>query len=64
MAGLVLAEGYLSQGGIEECENSLRTVEESDPSADFFVLGNIQRIRGLSALAEEDIECAGSGCSA
>ncbi len=58
MAGLVLAEGYLSQGGIEECENSLRTVEESDPSADFFVLGNIQRIRGLSALAEEDIELA------
>jgi len=58
MAGLVLAESYLNQGGIEECENSLQTIEENDPSADFFVLGNIQRIRGLAALAEEDSELA------
>ena len=58
MAGLVLAESYLSQGGIEECENSLLVIEENDPSADFFVLGNIQRIRGLAALAEEDTELA------
>ena len=58
MAGLVLAESYLSQGGIEECEISLQTIEESDPSSDFFVLGNIQRIRGLAALAEEDSELA------
>jgi len=58
MAGLVLAESYLSQGGIEECESSLQIIEDSDPSADFFVLGNIQRIRGLAALAEEDNELA------
>ncbi len=58
MAGLVLAESYLSQGGIEECENSLRVIEDNDPSADFFVLGNIQRIRGLAALTDEDNELA------
>ncbi len=58
MAGLVLAESYLAQGGIEECENSLQLIEGTDPSSDFFVLGNIQRIRGLSALAEEDTELA------
>ena len=58
MAGLVLAESYLSQGGVEECENSLRVIEDNDPSADFFVLGNIQRIRGLAALADGDNELA------
>ena len=58
MAGLVLAESYLSRGGIEECENSLLVIEENDPTADFFVLGNIQRIRGLAALTEEDTELA------
>ncbi len=58
MAGLVLAESYLSEGGIEDCEASLHMIEESDPSEDFFVLGNIQRIRGLSALKEEDRELA------
>ena len=58
MAGLVLAESYLQQGAPEQCENSLRVVEESDPSADFFVLGNIQRIRGLAALETGDDEVA------
>ncbi|MFN2502512.1 MAG: sigma 54-interacting transcriptional regulator, partial [Pyrinomonadaceae bacterium] len=58
MAGLVLAESYLQQGGLEECETSLQAIEDGDPSADFFVLGNIQRIRGLSALADGDSEMA------
>ncbi len=58
MAGLVLAESYLKQGGIEECEDALRVIEDSDPSADFFVLGNIQRIRGLAALEDGDDELA------
>ncbi len=58
MAGLVLAESLLQQGALEECEESLSNIEESDPQADFFVLGNIQRIRGLSALAQEDSELA------
>src|SRR5687767_631290 len=58
MAGLVLAEGYLSQGLAGECENYLQVIEENDPSADFFVLGNIQRIRGLAALDAGDNELA------
>ena len=58
MAGLVLAESYLQQGDVDECEDALLVIEESDPSADFFVLGNIQRIRGLAALADGDPELA------
>jgi len=58
MAGLVLAESCLRQGSMDECENSLRIIEASDPSSDFFVLGNIQRIRGLAALDEGDDELA------
>ncbi len=58
MAGLVLAESYLQQGQTDDCEASLAVIEESDPSADFFVLGNIQRIRGLAALDDADDELA------
>lgn len=58
MAGLVLAESYLRQGGSEECEDAIRAIEDNDPSADFFVLGHIQRIRGLAALADDDNELA------
>ena len=49
MAGLVLAESLLDQGRLEDCEDTLQTIEQNDPSSDFFVLGNIQRIRGLAA---------------
>ncbi len=56
MAGLVLAEGYLREGGIGECENYLQVIEDTDPSSDFFVLGNISRIRGLAALECGDRE--------
>lgn len=58
MAGLVLAESRLRQGGLEECEEALRTIESSDPASDFYVLGNIQRIRGLAALEDNDTELA------
>ncbi|HEX3101743.1 MAG TPA: sigma 54-interacting transcriptional regulator, partial [Pyrinomonadaceae bacterium] len=58
MAGLVLAESYVMQGATEQAEESLRVIEESDPSSDFFVLGNIQRIRGLAALEQNDEELA------
>ncbi len=58
MAGLVLAESYLRQGGAAECENTLQVIEENDPRSDFFVLGNIQRIRGLAALEDENFELA------
>jgi DNA-binding NtrC family response regulator/tetratricopeptide (TPR) repeat protein len=58
MAGLVLAETYLKRGGFDACENQLRMIEDGDPSSDFFVLGNIQRIRGLAALESGDSELA------
>jgi hydrogenase-4 transcriptional activator len=56
MAGLVLAEAYLGEDGFDESENSLQVIEESDPEADFFVLGGIQRIRGLAAAKRGDSE--------
>lgn len=58
MAGLVLAESYLLQGKEAECESYLQVIEDTDPSQDFFVLGNIQRIRGVAALANDDQELA------
>ncbi|MER3430997.1 MAG: hypothetical protein C4324_08145 [Blastocatellia bacterium] len=51
MSGLVLAESLLGQERRAECENYLEIVEESNPVSDYFVLGNIQRIRGLAAAA-------------
>jgi transcriptional regulator with GAF, ATPase, and Fis domain len=54
MAGLVLAESYLTLGSIDECNAALNVVEEEDPSYDFFVLGNIQRIRGMAAEKKGD----------
>ena len=58
MAGLVCAESSLMQGDVEDCENRLKIIEENDPNSDFFVLGNIQRIRGLAAAEAEDRELA------
>ena len=58
MAGLVLAESYLMNGGAAECENYVRVIEDNDANSDFFVLGNIQRIRGLAALGSGDRELA------
>ena len=58
MAGLVLAESYLKNGGVDACENYLKVIEDGDPSSDFFVLGDIQRIRGLAALEQGDRELA------
>ncbi len=58
MAGLVLAEAFIKQGLIDEYEASLTAIEDSDPTSDFFVLGNIQRIRGIAALTTGDRELA------
>jgi len=58
MAGLVLAESYMQLRRLGECENHLQIIEESDPTSDFFVLGNIQRIRGLAAAEGGDQELA------
>ena len=58
MASLVLAEVYLRENKFSECERELAAIEATDPSSDFFVLGNIQRIRGLLFLQEADEELA------
>ncbi|MEQ1762600.1 MAG: sigma 54-interacting transcriptional regulator [Pyrinomonadaceae bacterium] len=58
MAGLVLAESLLYLNRAGECENQLQIVEERDPTADFFVLGNIQRIRGRAAADAGDAALA------
>ncbi len=58
MASLVLAEVCLEEKNFSECEGELAAIEETDPSSDFFVLGNIQRIRGLLSLEETDEELA------
>jgi tetratricopeptide (TPR) repeat protein len=58
MARLVLAESFTEQDNTEESEKILAGIEETDPSSDFFVLGNIQRIRGLNALKIDDDELA------
>ncbi len=58
MANLVLAEVHLEKNNFSKCENRLTRIEDSDPSSDFFVLGNMQRIRGLLALKVKDEEIA------
>lgn len=58
MAGLILAEAHLQKGNLEKCVDELEEIEKSAPSSDFFVLGNIQRIRGLKAMDDKDPELA------
>ena len=57
-AELVLAESWLQKGEIGKFELHLEVVEENSPSPDAFILGSIQRIRGLAALANADREIA------
>ncbi len=56
MAKLVLAETFLRENKFAECEAELAAIEETGQLTDFFVLGNIQRIRGLAARNGEDEE--------
>ena len=58
MARLVLAESYLETERIEESEKVLSEIEDTDPSSDFFVLGNIQRLRARIAQVFKDEELA------
>ncbi|MDQ3801272.1 MAG: sigma 54-interacting transcriptional regulator [Acidobacteriota bacterium] len=58
LARLVLAEAYFESGNAAQCEKQLEAIETTDPTADFFVLGNIQRIRGLMALENQADEIA------
>jgi hydrogenase-4 transcriptional activator len=58
MASLVLAEVFLEERKFVECELELEAIEKTDPSSDFFVLGNVQRLRGRLALKKDDKEVA------
>jgi hydrogenase-4 transcriptional activator len=58
LARLVLAEAYFKSGNQPQCEKEIEAIEMTDQSADFFVLGNIQRIRGLMALKNHADEIA------
>ncbi len=53
-AAVTRAECKLVKGEVEQCIQQLRTLEEQDLSNDFWVLGSIQRVRGLAALARGD----------
>ncbi len=57
-AELTLAESLLNAGAVDECSRNLAKIEEQDPSNDFFVLGNIQRLRGMAALAVGNAQLA------
>lgn len=58
MAALVLAESLLYLRKPAECESRLASIEEDNPDTDFFVLGNIQRIKGLAATEAQDMGLA------
>jgi tetratricopeptide (TPR) repeat protein len=58
MTRLVLAETLLESNDIKEFERLLTKIEEDDPSTDFFVLGNLQRIRGRASQIDGDLENA------
>ncbi|MDH3493660.1 MAG: sigma 54-interacting transcriptional regulator, partial [Acidobacteriota bacterium] len=58
MARLVLAESLMETGRTKEFEREMTTIEDGDPSTDFFVLGNLQRIRGRAADKADDTETA------
>src|SRR5690606_22443790 len=50
MAGLVLAESLLKTGATDDAEACLTGIQDNNSESDFFVVGEIQRIRGLAAL--------------
>ncbi len=58
MTGLVLAEALLEKGDLKQSEIELQNIEDNNPEDDFFVLGNIQRIRGIAALEQDDEQLA------
>jgi hydrogenase-4 transcriptional activator len=51
-ANTVLAEAYIEAGELLKAESILQKLEEMDVSSDFAVAGEVQRARGLVALAQ------------
>ena len=58
LAWLVVAECYVLKERLREAEKILLAVEEKDLQSDYFMLGEIQRIRGLIALGNYEEEIA------
>ena len=59
-SSLILAEAYLQVGNIEECGVLLQKVmeETADSATDLAVAGEVQRIYGMLAMAQEDATLA------
>ena len=57
-AKLTIAEAYIEDNQLDKAEQELRGIEESQPESDFFILGSIQRIRGLLAQKKDDKKSA------
>ena len=51
---LVLAEAHFNLDNLAKCENEIARIEANDPESDFFVSGNVQRVRGLLKLKSDD----------
>ncbi len=55
---LVFAESFLGLGELAKAEIWLDKIDEDDPESDFFVFGNLQRLRGLIAFKNDDEKTA------
>jgi len=58
MAKLVLAEAYLEDDDQEHCEKELEWIDQNQPETDLFILGNLQRLKGLLAEKRGDSKLA------
>ncbi|MCO6509651.1 MAG: sigma 54-interacting transcriptional regulator [Aridibacter famidurans] len=58
MSRLVLAEAYLGKSDRKKCEAELEGIEDDGAESDLFVLGNVQRIRGMLAESKGDLKIA------
>jgi hydrogenase-4 transcriptional activator len=58
LARLSLTESFLKLNQVEKCEEQLMIFESDLELKDFFVLGNIQRIRGLLSIINRDDDLA------
>lgn len=58
VANTILAEAYVVAGELLKSEAILQKLEETDVSTDFAVSGEVQRVRGLVALAQSKEDLA------
>jgi hydrogenase-4 transcriptional activator len=58
LSRLTLTEAHLLTNQFEKCREQLEHFESDEKITDFFVLGNLQRIRGHLAVMTDDIDIA------